>query len=114
MSVELRTVVAAVVVGAILVAPLAIAQSAYKYFQRFRTVDGHYYDGMQRNASDTPIYVYYIRPTDLDRIDKDRERAAKLFIEDRNAVPAECRSGFRIAKIGSMENGAVAITVECT
>jgi hypothetical protein len=86
----------------------------YKYFERFRDASGRYYDGLRRAREDVAVYIYYIRPIDLDHIDKDRAKAAHIFIERRKAVPPECSSGFRVAGLGGMENGMVAVTIECT
>ncbi len=87
--------------------------TGYTYVARFRTPDGKYYDGFRRHADDTPVYIYDIPPTWLDAIDRDRMKAAHTFIVRRNAVPPECGSGFRVVRLGRLENGAVVATIEC-
>lgn len=96
--------------------PAANAQQSstgYKYFTRIRDSSGKYRDGGPLGPGDTYFYTYDISPSALDAISSDRELAAHQFIESRNAVPPECISGFRVVHLGSLENGAVVVSIEC-
>ena len=86
----------------------------YKYYTITRDSAGHYRAGRPYAAGDSAVFVYDIDPRDFDAISHDRVQAAHRFIESRKAAPPECVNGFKVVRLGRLENGAVVVSIECT
>ncbi len=96
--------------------PAANAQQSstgYKYFTLTRDRSGQYRNGSPTDPGDTAVYSYSFRSSDLAAISSEQELAVRLFIEGRHAAPPECTLGFHVVRIGKIENGGVAATIEC-